>query len=149
MQNMEQHMNVLNTLEHSHNKKVSEHECFRLLWIKVILRAAYDWVLYRNSKSHIAKKIADDAHRWLFDPPYEKRHIQIGKITRIIHQQEFNSLENVCDAIDLNIDSVRKFANSLTRDMVKKMEFLERSSKKSLLKSPSVIEINNDSNELP
>ena len=42
------------------SKKVSEHECIRLLWIKVILRAAYDWVLYRNSRSHISKKIAED-----------------------------------------------------------------------------------------
>ena len=111
------------------SKKVSEHECIRLLWIKVILRAAYDWVLYRNSRSHISKKIAEDAYRWLFNPPKEKITIIISGSPRTIEQQEFNSLENICDSIDLDVDSVRKFARVLTRDAIKKMEFLDRSTK--------------------
>jgi len=99
----------------------------------VILRAAYDWVLYRNSKSHIYKKIAEDACRWLFDPPKEKKRIKIGGTIKTILTQEFNALENICDAIDLDLDSVRKFARRLTRDDIKKMEFLERNSHKKIV----------------
>jgi len=129
MNNIEHYLQSIYLNAQSSGKKVSEHECIRLLWIKVILRAAYDWVLYRNSKSHIAKKIAEDAHRWLFNPPKEKISIVIGNTTRLVEHQEFNSLENICDAIDLDVDSVRKFARLLTRDAIKKMEFLDRSTK--------------------
>lgn len=127
---MDQRMNALNTTEHAGGKKVSEHECFRLLWIKVILRAAYDWVLYRNSKNHITKNIAESAYRWLFDPEAIKHRITIGNKTKVILVQAPNSLENICDAIDLDVDSVRRFAKRLTRADIKKMEFLERSTKK-------------------
>lgn len=130
MHSLENYLNVLYRGDHSPNRKINEHECFRLLWIKVILRASYDWVLYRNSKNHIYKKIADDAFRWLFDPPKEKRRVILGNSVRVVLIQEFNALENICDAIDLDIDSVRRFAKQLTRDDIKKMEFLERNSHK-------------------
>lgn len=130
MHSLENYLNVLYRGDHSPNRKINEHECFRLLWIKVILRASYDWVLYRNSKNHIYKKIADDAFRWLFDPPKEKRRVVLGNSVRVVLIQEFNALENICDAIDLDIDSVRRFAKQLTRDDIKKMEFLERNSHK-------------------
>lgn len=129
MHSLETYLHTLYSVEYLPQKKINEHECFRLLWIKVILRAAYDWVLYRNSKSHIYKNIAEDAYRWIFDPPKERKKIVVGKTEVIVHTQEFNSLENICDAINLDVDSVRRFSKRLTRDMVKKLEFLERSTK--------------------
>ena len=138
MSNVENYLNILYNAEGSHTKKIDQHECFRLLWIKVILRAAYDWVLYRDSSNNISKKIADDAYRWLFDPPKEKKTVKLDNKNVVIFTQEFNALENICDSIDLDIDSVRRFANNLTRDQIKKMEFLERNSHKK--KSPQVEE---------
>ncbi len=113
--------------------KLSEHECFRLLWIKVILRAAYDWVLYRDSKNLIYKKEAKRAYTWLFESPKLKKKVKIGKTTEVVYVDIFNSLENICGCLDLDIEVVRKFAKNLTRDDVRKMEFLERNSKKKRL----------------
>lgn len=81
----------------------------KLLWVKVIIRAASDWVLYRESDNINMKRWAVDARKWLFEP-----------------SSLFNSLESVCFMFDLELKQVRKFANDLTRDQVKKMEFLER-----------------------
>ena len=129
MQSMDFYIKNLNTSDISPAKQPSEYECLRLLWIKVILRAAYDWVLYRESKNHITKNIANDAHRWLFSSPKIKKNIQVGKVIRTCLVQEPNSLEDICDAIDLDIDSVRKFAKRLTRSDIKKLEFLDRNTK--------------------
>lgn len=82
----------------------------RLLWIKVVIRAASDWVLYRESENLNLKRWAVDARKWLFEPA-----------------SLFNSLETICFLFDLDLIRVRKFATNLTRDQVKKMEFLERS----------------------
>lgn len=114
--------------EENHRPKLSEHECYRLLWIKVILRAAYDWVLYRNSKNSINRKIAKDAHSWLFEVAKTKRKFIINGEIEALRIELFNSLENICGFLDLDVDSVRKFAKTLTRDDIKKQEFLERTS---------------------
>lgn len=116
--------------EESTRPKLSEHECYRLLWIKVILRAAYDWVLYRSSKNSINRKIAKDAHSWLFESTTTKHKIESTNGPQIIQVDFFNSLENICGFLDLDIDIVRKFASTLTRDEIKKQEFLERASSK-------------------
>ena len=82
----------------------------KVLWVKVIIRAAADSVLYRDSKNIKLKRWAVDADRWLFGS-----------------SALFNSLESVCYHFDMDISRIRKFAKNLTRDSVKKMEFLERS----------------------
>ncbi len=114
--------------EENFRPKLSEHECYRLLWIKVILRAAYDWVLYRNSKNSINRKIAKDAHSWLFEAAKSKKKFIINGEIEVLRIELFNSLENICGFLDLDVDSVRKFAKTLTRDDIKKQEFLERTS---------------------
>lgn len=81
----------------------------RLLWIKVIIRAAFDYALYRDHRDLKLRKFALDAERWLFDP-----------------SQLVNSLDNICHALDINVDLVRTFSRRVTREQVKKMEFLER-----------------------
>jgi hypothetical protein len=129
MQSMDFYIKHLNTSDIALPKQPSEYECLRLLWIKVILRAAYDWVLYRDSKNHITRNKANDAYRWLFNSTTIKKTFKVGKIVRTCVIQESNSLENICDAIDLDIDSVRKFAKRLTRADIKKLEFLDRNTK--------------------
>lgn len=114
--------------EESYRPKLNEHECYRLLWIKVILRAAYDWVLYRNSKNSINRKIAKDAYSWLFEATKTKKKFVVNGEVEVIKIELFNSLENICGFLELDVDSVRKFARTLTREDIKKQEFLERTS---------------------
>lgn len=105
------------------------YENFRLLWIKVILRAAYDWVLYRDSKSQAAKRIADNAYAWLFEDYFEKTYIiEDGKRKQIL-ERPFNSLQNLCIEIDLDIETVRKFARRMNRKDIRKLEFFTRTRK--------------------
>lgn len=111
-------------------RKINEHECFRLLWIKVILRASYDWVLYRDSKSKNLRRIAQDAYRWLFDPIKDRKIVVVKGNDVEVFFEEFNSLDRLCEALDIEIDCVRKFASTLTRDKVRKLEFFDRTSKK-------------------
>src|SRR5512140_3817167 len=60
---------------------------YRALWMKVIIRAAFDWVSYRDSTKLEQRKEAEKAYKWLF------------------HQSTlFNSFENVCQLVDLPPD---------------------------------------------
>lgn len=89
---------------------------YRLLWVKVIIRAAYDYALWKESKDLRLKKYAQDAEKWLFDP-----------------SELVNSFENICYLFDLDIDEIRRYARALTREEVKKLEFRERQGKDPLL----------------
>ena len=49
----------------------------RTLWVEVIRRAAFDWVLYKNSRKMTRRQLAQDAYIWLFveDPRHHNwRH---------------------------------------------------------------------------
>lgn len=81
----------------------------RVLWLKVIIRAVFDWVSYRDSNKLQQKKLADNAYSWLF-----------------LENRLFNGLENVCGLLDLSSERVRIWANSMSKDQVTKMEHLER-----------------------
>ncbi len=122
-------------------RKLPEHEAIRLLWIKVILRAAYDWVLYRDSKNNTYKKIAGDAFRWLFEISKETVIVNMNNKFIVVDSSGFNTLEKLCDVLDIEIESVRKFANKLTRGDVKKLEFLDRSKKNKLINQNVIEEI--------
>lgn len=82
---------------------------YRLLWVKVIIRAAYDYALWKDSKDLRYRKFAEDARKWLFDPS----------------ELEFG-LSNICTVWGLPITKIRKFARELTKEDVKKLEFKER-----------------------
>lgn len=88
----------------------------RLLWVKVILRAAFDYALWRTSKNLHLRKHAVDAERWLFEP-----------------SSLMFSFENLCFAFNFPKEKLRSWARSLTRDGVKKYEYRERSSKTDLI----------------
>lgn len=81
----------------------------RVLWLKVIIRSVFDWVSYRDSNKPWLKKYADAAASWLF-----------------VEGDYFNSFTNICAQLDLSPSLVRKWARSMSKDMVTKMEHLER-----------------------
>ena len=107
-------------------RKDELYENFRLLWIKVILRATYDWVLYRDSKSRAAQRIAENAYKWLFEDYFEKvRYREKNKII-IKMERPFNSLFFLCEELDLDITTVRAFARRLNKKQIRKSEFFTR-----------------------
>lgn len=81
----------------------------RALWIKVIIRAVFDWVAYRDSDRLFQKKLADSAHSWLFK-----------------QNELFNGFENICHMLDINPNRVRTWAKTMSKDQVAKIEHLER-----------------------
>jgi hypothetical protein len=81
----------------------------RALWIKVIIRAVFDWVSYRESDQLGKRKMAESAANWLFEP----------NVT-------FNSFDNVCSYLDVDPGRVRCWARKITRKQVAKIEHLER-----------------------
>lgn len=89
---------------------------YRLLWAKVIIRAAYDYALWKDSKELRLRKYAQDAEKWLFEPS----SIELG-------------FESICFKFDFPIEKIRARARSLTKDDVKKLEFRERHGKDMML----------------
>ena len=83
----------------------------RALWLKVIIRAIFDWVTYRDSPKIRERKLAEQAQLWLF------------KSANI-----FNSFEGICEFLDVPVEKVRAVASSMTREQVAKIEHLERES---------------------
>jgi len=82
----------------------------KTLLLEVIRRAAYDWVLYRTSRRMLHKRLAEDAHTWLFEekaghPNWEERN-RVGK--------HITSFLAICNELDLDADTVRKYVRKLT-----------------------------------
>jgi hypothetical protein len=82
------------------------------LWLKVIIRAVFDWVSYRDSQRLEQKKLAERAHQWLFLP-----------------SEHMNSFVAICYMIDIDVDKCRQWAKSISKDQISKIEHLERESK--------------------
>ena len=81
----------------------------RVLWLKVIQRAIYDWITYRDSTKLLQKKVAEGAREWLFEP-----------------NEMFNSFSNICHYLNISLESVRSRARKMTKADVAKIEYLER-----------------------
>jgi hypothetical protein len=94
----------------------------RALWLKVIIRAVFDWVQYRDSDRLPQKKLADSAKSWLFDP-----------------NELFNGFANLCESLDVDPEKVRKWACGLSREQVAKIEHLDREPNSSSIKVFSVV----------
>lgn len=86
----------------------------RALWVKVIIRAAYEWVSWRDSFKLQERKVAESAYVWLFEP-----------------STLFNGLENVCFFLGILPDQVRYWARSLSKDQITKIEYIDREGDKS------------------
>lgn len=81
----------------------------RALWMKVIIRAVFDWVTYRDNTKVDKRKYAESAHDWLF-----KKSLL------------FNSFENICKNLDIDPHRIRSQALKMTKDDVAKIEHMER-----------------------
>jgi hypothetical protein len=90
---------------------------YRILWAKVIVRAAYDYALWKDSPDIRLRRFAEDAARWLFEP---NPNLEL-------------SFENICFAFDFPVEKIRQKTRTLTREDVKKLEFRERQSRTELL----------------
>lgn len=99
---------------------------YRLLWIKVIIRAAYDYALCKGSDDLRLQKFSQAVEKWLFEP-----------------STLMNGFDNICHLCRLPREKLRTWARNLTRDQVKKLEFLERQGKDPLtlaLDDPSAVD---------
>lgn len=80
------------------------------LLLEIIRRAAYDWVLYRTSRRLLHKKLAEQAHHWLFVEvkgcPEDKERDESEKY--------ITSFLSICEALELDPESVRTHVRKLT-----------------------------------
>jgi|SRR6267154_2304933 len=86
---------------------------FRKLWFRVIQRAIYDWVAWRDSSKLDKKKQAELAEVWLFKPSIL-----------------FNGFDNVCHLLDVDPEAIRNRARAFTKEEVLKAEHIERSGRR-------------------
>lgn len=82
----------------------------RALWAKVIIRAMYDFVMYKDSDKLPLRRTADNASRWLFSK-----------------NESLNSLESVCGMLGISPNSVREKAINMPKSEVSKIEHIDRS----------------------
>jgi len=88
----------------------------RTLWIEVIRRAAFDWVLYRNSNRMSKRKLAQDAFIWLFVEDSNHPNWQL----RIENDGcPITSFIGICDALDLDPEMIREGIRRLTPTRIK------------------------------
>ncbi len=81
----------------------------RILWLKVIVRAMFDWVNHRDSLKLSQLKSAESAQSWLFG-----------------QSELFNGFESICANLGINPNWIRERAKKMTPDDVAKIEHLER-----------------------
>ncbi|WP_394831822.1 hypothetical protein LVJ94_35430 [Pendulispora rubella] len=83
----------------------------RTLLLEVVRRAAYDWVLYRDS-SHPAKKaLAEDAYEWLFEIDEDSP----GSGGDEEDAEGITSFLSICDTLDIAPEVLRARIRVLTR----------------------------------
>ena len=103
---------------------------YRLLWAKVIIRAAYDYALWKDSKELRLRNYAQDAEKWLF----ESSSLELG-------------FESICFKFDFPIERIRQRARALTKDDVKKLEFRERHGREALVNDNLELELIDEDGE--
>jgi hypothetical protein len=82
----------------------------KTLLLEIIRRAAYDYVLYRGNRRMAYRILADQAHAWLFsERPGTKDWNQRQREGKFI-----TSFEAICEALDLDPDTVRNHVKRLT-----------------------------------
>jgi hypothetical protein len=81
--------------------------------VKVIIRAAYDYALWKDSDEFRLRKHALDANRWF------------SSDSSVFP----NSFLHICQVLKIDPALIRRGVKKLTRDQVKKLEFKEREGK--------------------
>jgi hypothetical protein len=99
------------------NRTVERYAGYKALWMRVIIRAAFDLASYKDDRRVALRKYAESAHKWLF----EKSLL-------------FNSFENICAMLGIEPDPIREWASTLTKEDVQKMEHLERGGVRDVVK---------------
>lgn len=82
---------------------------YRLLWIRVIMRAVNDYALGKNERNLKKRVLALEARKWLFET-----------------SDLSNSFDTICHAFDLPDHLFRELARVITPSQVRKFEHKER-----------------------
>lgn len=82
----------------------------KTLLLEIIRRTAYDWVLYRGKTRLVQRELADRAYRWLF----EEVPGTADWSERMRDKKYITSFVAICEALDLDPDTVRKHIRRLT-----------------------------------
>ena len=91
-------------------EKLSGGNGARALLVEILRRAAYDWVLYRDSTRLEHQQLAADAHFWLF----EEKDDHPSWDTRIDEGKQLTAFHSICEELDLDPDVVRDAVRNLT-----------------------------------
>jgi hypothetical protein len=90
---------------------------FRALLLEIIRRAAYDWVMYRNNRRLMLKRVAEDAYVWLFvEAPGHPDWLE-----RERDGWQLFSFLAICDYLDLEPSKVRWHIKRLTPQRIQAM----------------------------
>ncbi|MDA4133072.1 MAG: hypothetical protein OK454_08110 [Thaumarchaeota archaeon] len=82
----------------------------KTLLLEIVRRAAYDWILYRDSTRIIQRGLAAQAYEWLFvEGPGHPSWAE-----RMREDKQCMSLIAVCESLDLDPETVRKHVRRLT-----------------------------------
>ncbi len=82
----------------------------KALLLEILRRAAYDWVLYRESSKLQSKKLAEEAFIWLF----QEGAGHPDWVQRALERKEITSFLAICEALDLDPKAVRTRIRELT-----------------------------------
>jgi hypothetical protein len=81
----------------------------KMLLLEVVRRAAYDWVLYRQSRKMVHLVLAEQAYVWIFqEAPGHKDSTE-----RMAEGKELTSFASICEHLDLQPDVVRAYIKKL------------------------------------
>lgn len=84
------------------------YEGYRKLWVKVIIRAIYDYVYGRDSTNQYNRLHANTAYAWIFKAKGE------------------NSLENVCKFLGLDAEQFRTYVRTVKKSDLKRLRLTDR-----------------------
>jgi hypothetical protein len=87
----------------------------RALFLEIIRRAAFDWVLYRTSSKLLNRQLAESAYVWLFSETQNSHSWSL----RRRHGKEITAFLTVCAMLDLDPEHVRNKIRGMTeRDIM-------------------------------
>lgn len=93
----------------THESIKNRYSGIRLLWFKVIIRAAFDVVVFKDHKVLEKRAWARGAWAWMTSS-----------------SKDFNSFLHLCSILDISPLKVRAWASSLSKDQVSKFEHVDR-----------------------
>lgn len=82
----------------------------RALLLEIVRRAAYDWVLYRDSTKIPYRELAHDAYQWIFveEPTSPSWRY------RVEEEREFTGFVSICEMLEIDPEVMRERLRELT-----------------------------------